>query len=68
MMIHVLALLAVSNGLPILYEPDKQKRELAIEKVVELIPNPGDQFTVKTFLEDETVLERLKAAMDAIAA
>lgn len=56
-----LALLGVGGLLWILDEQDKQKREQAIDQAVKPIANPGDRFTVKTLLEDDALIERLRA-------
>ena len=55
-----LALLGVGGLLWILDEQDKQKREQAIDQAVKPIANPGDRFTVKTLLEDDALIERLR--------
>jgi hypothetical protein len=55
-----LALLVAGGLLWLLDEQDKQKREQAIEQAVQPIVNPGDRFTVKKLLEDETLIERLR--------
>ncbi len=58
--VFVLALLVAGGLLWILDEQDKQKRAQAIDQAVKSIANPGDRFTVKTLLEDDTVMKRLR--------